>query len=102
MIAVVIIGLLAALAIPAFKQVRRTSQDKAVYNNMRHLAYASEQYFLENGTASASMAALIGSRQYIKGEIEPVAGEVYPTLFQQGDSIVVTNIAGERSLVYAQ
>ena len=35
MIVVVIIGLLAAMAIPAFQKVRNASQDKAVTNNMR-------------------------------------------------------------------
>ena len=33
MIVVVIIGLLAAMAIPAFQKVRQSSQDKAVLNN---------------------------------------------------------------------
>ena len=35
MIVVVIIGLLAAMAIPAFQKVRTNSQDKAVLNNAR-------------------------------------------------------------------
>ena len=49
MIVVVIIGLLAAMAIPAFQKVRQSSQDKAVLNNARQLAAAADQYFLENG-----------------------------------------------------
>ncbi|MBI5771009.1 MAG: prepilin-type N-terminal cleavage/methylation domain-containing protein, partial [Verrucomicrobia bacterium] len=40
MIVVVIIGLLAAMAIPAFQKVRTSSQDKAVLNNARQLAAA--------------------------------------------------------------
>ncbi len=36
MIVVVIIGLLAAMAIPAFPKVRQSSQDKAVLNNALH------------------------------------------------------------------
>ena len=36
MIVVVIIGLLAAMAIPAFQKVRVASQDKAVLNNHDH------------------------------------------------------------------
>jgi type IV pilus assembly protein PilA len=35
MIVVVIIGLLASMAIPAFQKVRTSSQDKAVLNNAR-------------------------------------------------------------------
>ncbi|MEY4090685.1 MAG: Fimbrial protein precursor, partial [Verrucomicrobiota bacterium] len=37
MIVVVIIGLLAAMAIPAFQKVRVSSQDKAILNNARQL-----------------------------------------------------------------
>ena len=54
MIVVVIIGLLAAMAIPAFQKVRTSSQDKAVLNNARQLAAAADQYFLENGVSSVS------------------------------------------------
>ena len=49
MIVVVIIGLLASMAIPAFQKVRTNSQDKAVLNNARQLSAASDQYYLENG-----------------------------------------------------
>ena len=55
MIVVVIIGLLAAMAIPAFQKVRNASQDKAVTNNMRQLGAASDQFFLENGTNQVAM-----------------------------------------------
>jgi type IV pilus assembly protein PilA len=46
---VVIIGLLAAMAIPAFQKVRIASQEKAVLNNARQLASAADQYMMENG-----------------------------------------------------
>ncbi len=49
MIVVVIIGLLAAMAIPAFQKVRQSSQDKTVLNNARQLGAAADQYFLEFG-----------------------------------------------------
>jgi type IV pilus assembly protein PilA len=49
MIVVVIIGLLAAMAIPAFQKVRIASQEKAVLNNARQLASAADQYMMENG-----------------------------------------------------
>ena len=38
MIVVVIIGILAALAIPGFQKMRVASQDKAVLNNARQLS----------------------------------------------------------------
>ena len=54
MIVVVIIGLLAAMAIPAFQKVRTASQDKAVLNNMRQLASGADQYYLENGVTTGA------------------------------------------------
>lgn len=101
MIVVVIIGLLAAMAIPAFQKVRAASQDKTVLNNLRQLGAAADQYFLEYGTSTADITALVGSSAYVKA-LNTVANESYPTAFTQGNSIVVTGIAGARSLTYAQ
>ena len=100
-IVVVIIGLLAAMAIPAFQKVRASSQDKAVLNNMRQLGAAADQYFLENGTSECGITSLVGSSAYIKA-LNTVANENYPAGYTQGYSIVVTNIAGARALSYAQ
>jgi type IV pilus assembly protein PilA len=101
MIVVVIIGLLAAMAIPAFQKVRASSQDKAVLNNMRQLGAAADQYFLENGTSTAAIADLVGSSNYIKA-LNTVANETYPLTYTQGITITVTSIAGVRTLTYAQ
>ncbi len=49
MIVVVIIGLLAAIAIPAFKRVREQSQNAAIANDLRVFAGAFDQYALETG-----------------------------------------------------
>ena len=101
MIVVVIIGLLAAMAIPAFQKVRAASQDKTVMNNMRQLGAAADQYFLEYGVSTAERTSLVGSSAYIKS-LTSAANENYPDNYTQGESIVVTNIAGVRSLTYAQ
>ncbi len=101
MIVVVIIGLLAAMAIPAFQKVRSSSQDKAVLNNLRQLGAAADQYFLENGTSTAAIAGLVGSSNYVKA-LNTVANEAYPATFVQGQVITVTGIAGARTLTYAQ
>ena len=50
MIAVVIIGLLAALALPTFNRVRAKSQATAIANNLHQFERALEQYALEYGT----------------------------------------------------
>jgi type IV pilus assembly protein PilA len=101
MIVVVIIGLLAAMAIPAFQKVRSSSQDKTVLNNMRQLAAAADQYFLEFGTSAAQVTSLVGSSAYVKA-LNTVANEYYPTDFTQGNAIVVSGIAGARTLTYVQ
>jgi len=51
MIVVVIIGLLAAMAIPAFNKIRESASDKAVTNDARQLAGAAQQYFMDNPDA---------------------------------------------------
>lgn len=67
MIVVVIIGLLAAMAIPAFQKVRTTSQEKAITNNLRQLASAAEQYFLEEGVTTVSSSTLVDADDgYVK------------------------------------
>ena len=89
MIVVVIIGLLAAMAIPAFKKVRDNSQTKAITNNLRQLASAADQYFLENGATSVSSAVLVGTDKYVKA-VDQVAGGTYDATIQQGTAISAT------------
>ena len=100
MIVVVIIGLLAAMAIPAFQKVRQSSQDKAVLNNVRQLSAASDQYFLENGVSTVVQANLVGATNYVKA-LNTVAQETYPANFTQGVTITVSSIAGVRTVTYA-
>lgn len=99
MIVVVIIGLLAAMAIPAFQKVRQNSQDKAVMNNLRQLASAANQYFLEHGVISVAYEDIVGtSAEHYLRDFKPVAGEIYNEVFEQGVPVEARNIAGERTL----
>jgi type IV pilus assembly protein PilA len=100
MIVVVIIGLLASMAIPAFQKVRTNSQDKAVLNNARQLSAASDQYYLENGVSSVILSDLLGPTSYIKS-LNSVANETYPTGFSQGTTITITSVAGSRTITYS-
>jgi type IV pilus assembly protein PilA len=99
MIVVVIIGLLAAIAIPAFQKVRQSSQDRAVLNNARQLAAAADQYMMENGTSLAAYGDLVGSTNYVKS-LGLVASETYPTNFTQGVTITITGVSGARTITY--
>ncbi|MFP4204346.1 MAG: hypothetical protein ACLFS4_08450, partial [Opitutales bacterium] len=88
-------GLVAAMAIPAFEKVRSTSREKAIINNLRQLASAADQYFLENGVTEVQTDDLIGEDAYIR-KIEPVAGERYPEkITLQMDEITATLPNGE-------
>ena len=100
MIVVVIIGLLAAMAIPAFQKVRQSSQDKTILNNARQLSAAADQYFLENGCSVVLITNLWGSANYVK-TINWVAGEWYPDWYTQGVTITVRNVAGVRTITFA-
>ena len=100
MIVVVIIGLLAAMAIPAFQKVRQASQDKAVLNNARQLSGAADQYYLEQGVSSVSISNLIGTSNYVKA-LNLVANETYPGGFTQGATITILGVAGVRTITYA-
>ena len=103
MIVVVIIGLLAAMAIPAFQKVRSTSQEKAITNNLRQLASAADQYFIEFGVTTVDSSRLVGTEanKYVK-PIPAVAGETYPTSISQGTAIATANDApiGEVSVAF--
>ncbi len=97
MIVVVIIGLLAAMAIPAFNKVRQSSRESAVTNNLRQIANAADQYMLQNGVTSVTSANIVGTGtdKYIKS-IKTVAGETYPaTITQTQTAIQATDVAGE-------
>ena len=100
MIVVVIIGLLAAMAIPAFQKVRQSSQDKAVLNNARQLSAAADQYYLENGVSTVTLGSLVGSSNYVKA-LNLVANETYPGGYTQGETITITGVAGVRTITYA-
>lgn len=99
MIVVVIIGLLAAMAIPAFNKVREQSREKAIINNLRQVASAGQQYLLEEGDDTVEYDSLEGT--YFAA-IETVAGENYSTLVVQevGGTLVVTDNGGT-SIVYS-
>ena len=100
MIVVVIIGLLAAMAIPAFQKVRSASQDKTVLNNARQLSAAADQYYLENGVSTVTISNLVGTTNYVKA-LNLVANESYPGGYTQGIAITITGVAGVRTITYA-
>ncbi len=76
-IVVIIIGLLAGMAIPAFNKVRQNTRTKNITENLNLIAKSGQQYLLENGVSKVGYPALEGV--YFE-PIIPVAGEDYSTL----------------------
>ena len=99
MIVVVIVGLLAAMAIPAFQKARIASQDTTILNNARQLGAAADQYFLEQGVSTAEITSLVGPENYVKA-LNTVANEQYPEVFTQSLPITIDGIAGNRTITY--
>ncbi len=97
MIAMMPVGLLAAMAIPAFQKVRANSQEKMIQNNLRMLNAAAEQYMLENGTLTARYSDLVGGPEGIKyiPVLTPVAGEDYTDLVIRETDKVITVTTGD-------
>lgn len=83
------VGLVAAMAIPAFQKVRANSQAMAVMNNLRMLSAAADQYYIENHVRTATYDDLVGPGKYVKAVV-PVAGEDYRRLvFAQGVRLTI-------------
>jgi type II secretory pathway pseudopilin PulG len=73
---VVVIGLLAAMAIPAFQKVRQASSDRFCMNNLRQLNTACEQSTLENGKPPTALGDLVGPGKFIRTlPVCPAGGE---------------------------
>ena len=83
-----------------FKVVRHSSTDKAVLGNVRQLAAAADQYYLENAVTAVAITSLVGPTNYLKA-LHTVAGESYPATFVHGRVITATGIGGARTVTYA-
>lgn len=89
MIVVVIIGLLAAMAIPAFQKVRRSSQEKTMINDARQIASGAQQYFLEKGVTEVAVTHIIGDEGYVKKL--GTGNKLDQATIQQGSTFSLTN-----------
>ena len=67
MIVVLIIGLLAAIAVPNFAKARQKAQTNACIDNMRQIEAACEQLKME-GITSPAKGDIYGADKYIKNE----------------------------------
>jgi type IV pilus assembly protein PilA len=81
MIVVVIIGMLAAMAIPAFAKVRQQSRLKTVLNNLRQLGNAAQSYMMEKSKTQAAYTDIVGTgTDFYLHNLTPVVDEVYTSI----------------------
>jgi type IV pilus assembly protein PilA len=90
MIVVVIIGLLAAMAVPAFNKVRQTALAKSAMNDARQVAAAADQYFLENPSADPVAIGVLKSTyvKTLKMKNDSTGTVEYTTPIAKGDKII--------------
>lgn len=95
---VVMIGLLSAMAIPAFQKVRQSAQARACVNNQRMLSAAFEQHLLEHGQQVKTWDEIIGDGKLIK--IMPVCltGGTYDAEFDKETGYTITCSKADHSL----
>jgi len=75
MIVVMIIGLLAAIALPGFARARRSAQTNACINNLRQIESAKDQYAIEGGLVGGAAVSQTGITPFLKAfPVCPVGG----------------------------
>ena len=80
----VTVGVIAAMAVPAYQKSRAAGQAAAIQNNLRMLAAAADQFYLDHGATTATYDDLVGPDKLVKA-ITPVEGEDYHALdFHKG------------------
>jgi type IV pilus assembly protein PilA len=72
----VTLGLMAAMAIPAYQKVQQASREKEMMGNLHTLYDAAEQYYLINGASTVTYDQLVGPGKLVGG-LYPVEGEAY-------------------------
>lgn len=88
LVGIPVVGLLAAMAIPAFQKVRIASQEKAMLNNARMLSAAADQYYLESDKNTAKYTDLVGPDKMVRAMIN-IMGEKYPETFAKNQPIKI-------------
>jgi hypothetical protein len=76
----------AVVATVTLSEEERAKIEKSVFNNLRQLSSAADQYYLEHGVSTVKIEQLVGNSPlcYIK-ELKPADGEDYSRLrFSQG------------------
>ncbi|WP_269526157.1 hypothetical protein [Coraliomargarita parva] len=75
-----------------FQHVREVSREKMIRNNLRQIASAADQYFLETGKDTVKLQELVGPQKYIK-IIHPAKDETYPETITKKDKKIIATLS---------
>lgn len=93
MMMVLVIGMMAAMAIPAFQKVREASIEKVCLNNQRMVVSALDQFALENDAGASSFDDIVGPDKYVTTMPVCVKGGEYSAeVDENGDYVVNCSI----------
>ncbi len=79
LVALFLIGFIAALAIPAFQRVRTTAQETAIRNNLIRFSTAADERLRDPAVDQVTFTDLVGPGRALES-LTPVAGEDYTSL----------------------
>lgn len=93
MIVVTVIGMMLAIAIPNFVRARDTSQLAAIYNNLRIIETAKDQWALENKKGTGVPTDMPILSDYLRGgTIKLIVSEVYESNLIGSPAFATANV----------
>lgn len=101
MIVVVIIGLLAAMAIPAFQAVRVNAIGGTLENDARALGHAAQQYLGKNPTIT-EVTFTIDANGNVAGELNNFVKQISKGVLHGAENTIDITTNGTFSLTHAQ
>lgn len=105
MIVLVVIGLLAAMAIPSYQSVRESARDSTTINDARQLASAAQQYMSFN-TATSVAVNYDKTTGGIGGDLGQIVSQIskgydsVPTSIDMDSDFTLTHPQGSGSLIF--
>jgi Zn-dependent protease with chaperone function/competence protein ComGC len=90
MMVIVMIGLLSAMAIPAFQKVREASQAKVCFNHEQLLAAALNQYRREHGKGAETWDDIVGTGKLVATMPVCLKGGTYEATYDEQEGYRVT------------
>jgi type IV pilus assembly protein PilA len=100
LVVILIIGILAAIAIPSFLSQKDKANDASAKSYVRNMQTAEETYFTDNNAYAASVAALVTIEPTLAQYPDGVAADVTATVPAAGSFQISAKSKGSGGVVY--